>query len=89
MNENPYGTDMGQNSSNGMMGFFVGALVGAGVALLLAPATGGHTRRRLADTAKRLGSAAKDKVSEFRSQGGETGDMGRESFTQSRQGTPR
>jgi gas vesicle protein len=83
MNEYPYGSDMGQGSSNNMMGFFVGALVGAGVALLLAPAPGGHTRRRLADTAKRLGSAAKDKVSELRGQAGE--EMG--SFTQSRQGT--
>ena len=55
MNEYPYGSDMGQGSSNNMMGFFVGALVGAGVALLLAPAPGGHTRRRLADTAKRPG----------------------------------
>lgn len=84
MNDYPYGSDVGQgSSSNNMMGFFVGALVGAGVALLLAPAPGGHTRRRLADTAKRLGSAAKDKMSELRGQGGETGDMGRESFTQS------
>jgi gas vesicle protein len=74
---------MGQGSSNNMMGFFVGALVGAGVALLLAPAPGGHTRRRLADTAKRLGSAAKDKVSELRGQASE--EIG--SFTQSRQGT--
>jgi type IV pilus assembly protein PilO len=31
--------------------------------------------------------AAKDKVNELRSQGSETGDMGREAFTQPRQGT--
>ena len=84
MNEYPYGSDMGQGSSNNMMGFLVGALVGAGVALLLAPAPGGDTRRRLADTAKKIGTAAKDKVSDLRGQSGETGDMGRESYMQGR-----
>jgi gas vesicle protein len=87
MNEYPYGNDVGQGSSNNMMGFFVGALVGAGVALLLAPAPGGDTRRRVADTAKRIGSAAKDKVSELRGQADQmAGDMGRESYMQGRQG---
>ena len=88
MNEYPYGSDMGPGTSSSMMGFFVGALVGAGVALLLAPAPGGDTRRRLADTAKRLGTAAKDKVGELRGHGSETGsEMGRESYMQGRQGT--
>jgi gas vesicle protein len=86
MNEYPYGSDLGQGSSNSMMGFFVGALVGASVALLLAPAPGGDTRRRVADTAKKLGSAAKDKVAEMRGQGRESGDVGRESYMQGRQG---
>jgi gas vesicle protein len=36
------------------MGFLCGALLGAGVALLMAPATGADTRRRLADTARRI-----------------------------------
>lgn len=84
MNEYPYGSDMGQgSSSSNMMGFFVGALVGASVALLLAPAPGGDTRRRVADTAKKLGSAAKDKVAEMRGQGREAGDTG---YMQGRQG---
>ena len=87
MNEYPYGSDMGQGSSNNMMGFFVGALVGASVALLLAPAPGGDTRRRLADTAKRVGSAAKDKISDLRGQSGDSGDTGRESYMQGRQGS--
>jgi len=86
MNEYPYGSDLGQGSSNGMMGFFVGALVGASVALLLAPAPGGDTRRRVADTAKKLGSAAKDKVAEMRGQAREAGEMGRESYMPGRQG---
>jgi gas vesicle protein len=87
MNEYPYGSDMGQGSSSSMMGFFVGALVGASVALLLAPAPGGDTRRRVADTAKKLGSAAKDKVNELRGQAGEFADQGRESYMQGRQGS--
>lgn len=87
MNEYPYGSDMGQGSSgSNMMGFFVGALVGASVALLLAPAPGGDTRRRVADTAKKLGSAAKDKVDQMRGQAREAGDTARESYMQGRQG---
>jgi hypothetical protein len=34
--------------------FLAGAVIGAGVALLLAPASGEETRRRLSHTAKRL-----------------------------------
>ncbi len=48
------GVAVGPNGSNIMMGFIVGAAVGAGVALLLAPATGAETRRRLSRTASRL-----------------------------------
>jgi hypothetical protein len=39
-------------------GIAVGALIGAGAALLLAPATGFETRTRLAHTARRTGSRA-------------------------------
>lgn len=45
----------GQQIGNGhAMGFIVGALIGAGVALLMAPATGSDTRRKLGETARRL-----------------------------------
>jgi gas vesicle protein len=40
--------------------FVVGALVGAGLALLLAPAAGKDTRRRLGTTAKKLGGNARN-----------------------------
>lgn len=40
------------------LGIIAGALVGAGVALLLAPQSGEETRERIADRARRLGSRA-------------------------------
>jgi len=45
---------IGQPGNGTAMGFICGALLGAGVALLMAPATGGETRRRLGETARRL-----------------------------------
>ena len=47
--------------------FMVGALVGAGLALLLAPANGRDTRRKLGATAQRLGANAKNVVGRTRS----------------------
>ena len=83
MNEYPYGSDMGHGSSN-MTGFFMGALVGAGLALLLAPASGGDVRRRIADTARRFGETAKDKMDEVthHAEQGRGGGGGRESYMQ-------
>ena len=46
--------------------FAVGALVGAGIALLLAPSAGRDVRRRLGRTAKRFGSGAKDVIGKAR-----------------------
>ena len=40
------------------LGIIAGALVGAGVALLLAPQSGEETRERIADRARRLGTRA-------------------------------
>ena len=52
--------DSGAGAGIALAGFFVGAIVGAGVALLLAPVPGGETRRKLSETAKKLGSRAGD-----------------------------
>jgi gas vesicle protein len=38
-----------------LLAFLLGAVVGAGAALLLAPQSGEETRRRIGDTARRLG----------------------------------
>ena len=51
-------SDISRGSSN-MMGFIAGAVVGAGIALLLAPAKGEDTRHRIGDAAKKLGQDAK------------------------------
>lgn len=42
----------------------VGAVVGAGAAMLLAPSTGRETRRMIGDQASKLGQAARDAVRE-------------------------
>jgi len=41
-----------------LVGFALGAVIGAGVALLMAPDDGKRTRQRLASTARRLGETA-------------------------------
>ena len=45
-----------------MMGLVVGAVLGAGVALLMAPATGTETRRKLGEAARRAGGDARNRL---------------------------
>lgn len=52
-------SDITRGGSLPMMGFVVGAVVGAGIALLLAPAKGEETRNRIGDAAKKLGRDTK------------------------------
>ena len=49
-----------------MVGFALGALVGAGLALLLAPTTGVELRSRIASKARDLGLDARDKLDQAR-----------------------
>jgi gas vesicle protein len=58
MNDRTRNTPEGGGSATAV-GFVVGALVGAGIALLLAPRTGKETRQRLADAGGRLGDATR------------------------------
>ncbi|MDZ4804291.1 MAG: YtxH domain-containing protein [Candidatus Eisenbacteria bacterium] len=49
-------TDYRRNEKGNMLaGVVVGSLVGAGLALLMAPKAGYETRRRLSETARKLG----------------------------------
>lgn len=59
MNENT-------RTNDAVVGFLLGAVVGAGVALLLAPASGRDTRRKIGDTARRLGDEANGKLGEIK-----------------------
>lgn len=47
--------------------FMVGALVGAGLALLLAPANGRDARKKVGETAQKLGANAKNVAGRTRS----------------------
>jgi gas vesicle protein len=60
-----------RNTNNmALVGLFAGAVLGAGIALLLAPTAGPETRRKLGRTVKRWGSDLKDVVKERLEQGG-------------------
>src|SRR2546421_13098293 len=66
-----------------LAGMAPGALVGAGVALLMAPERGAGTRRRLKKFGSRMGKDAKDKVEDWRGDGeGEVFPAGREKRAQ-------
>lgn len=57
---------MGGTGTSVAIGFVLGAVIGAGIALLLAPETGKETRRRIADAGRRWGGAARSKFDEAR-----------------------
>lgn len=57
--------------ANFLVGFFVGAALGAMGALLLAPKSGRELRESLADESKRLRDRAEGALSDVRERGGE------------------
>jgi gas vesicle protein len=84
---------MSDNRSDNLMAFLLGAAVGAGVALLLAPASGEETRRKIGDTARKLGDDLDDKVKSAREEiKHRAGDLksavgaGREAYARARTG---
>ena len=65
MNDAPH--DHGtSNTGSTLIGFALGAVVGAGLALLLAPDSGKQTRQRLATTARRWSKNAGDTFDQAR-----------------------
>lgn len=79
------------NTSATLMGFALGAVVGAGLALLLAPESGKKTRERLASTARRwskdAGQAiehARDTVAELGTDAKSALKAGQDAFAQDR-----
>jgi gas vesicle protein len=62
----------GEGGSSGLKtfaaGLLIGALVGAGIALLVAPSSGEDTRRMIARRARRLAADARERYDEARQQ---------------------
>jgi gas vesicle protein len=54
-----------EKGTNGIGTFLLGLAIGAGAALLFAPASGAETRQRLQDEARRAGRKMKDMTDEF------------------------
>jgi gas vesicle protein len=86
----PDSNDMGHNARN-IVPFVVGALVGAGIALLLAPAHGRDTRRRVGSTVRRWSDGARqamnrtrDSLNEFKDDARSAIEKGREEYMRGR-----
>lgn len=54
----------GERGSGMIAGVILGAVIGAGIALLFSPRTGEETRRELARRARELGEDTRDRVGE-------------------------
>ena len=85
---------MSDHRSDTLLAFLLGAAVGAGVALLVAPTTGEETRRRLGEKARHLGDevdhALKGVKDELKSHSGDLGKAihaGKDAFDRARHGT--
>ena len=92
MNDHPRSNGSSRGGSPGVVGFVLGALVGAGIALLLAPRTGKETRRGLADAGRRWGGAVRgtlgqagEAVNDLAQDAKAALDAGREAFEEGRE----
>ena len=81
------------NAGDSLSAFLLGALVGAGVALLLAPQTGEETRKQLAEKSRRLADEAGNRMhgvkEELKSHSGDLSkaiSAGKEAFREARHG---
>ena len=92
MNENESKQTQGtSNTGSTLIGFVLGAAVGAGLALLLAPDSGKKTRQRLASATRRWSDSASDSIGRVRETVAELGTeaksaikVGQESFLRDR-----
>ena len=90
MNNNDVGTT-GTRGGAPLLWFMIGGAIGAGIALLTAPASGSETRRKLSRTSRNLGLRVQNGVDRVRGQlGGLKDDVqsavntGRETFSRER-----
>lgn len=86
----PDTNDSGRNAMN-IGPFVLGALLGAGIALLLAPAHGRDTRRRVGSTVRRWSDSARQammrtgaSLNEFKDDARSAIEKGREEYVRSR-----
>jgi gas vesicle protein len=85
MQERMYDTnDMNHTQSHQLRSFVLGAALGAGIALLLAPATGSDTRKKLGGAARRLRERTADTLHEMRHEAEEAVEAGKETYRQTR-----
>lgn len=59
---------MSDHRTDSLLAFLLGAAVGAGVALLLAPQSGEETRKQIADRTRKLGDDLGEKVQGVKSE---------------------
>jgi gas vesicle protein len=85
---------MSDQHSDSLTAFLLGALVGAGVALLLAPQSGEETRKQLGEKARQLGDEAGNRLQgvkeELKSHKGDLSKAlaaGKDAFDKARHGT--
>ena len=84
MNDNtPYTQGAAVAAGSSVMSFMMGAVLGASLALLLAPETGAQTRHRLADAAKKMGQKARHSAEDLANDAREAVEHGRQEFQQS------
>ena len=90
MQEYPDFSDTEKNSSK-IGSLMLGAILGAGIALLLAPAHGRDTRRRVGSTVKRFGEGAgqafkrtRDQIDKVTGDAKSAIDKGRQEFMRSK-----
>ncbi len=57
-----------RTASFGLASFLIGIAVGAGAALLFSPASGQDVRRKVGETARRLGDQAREKIGQVKDQ---------------------
>ena len=86
---------MSENNGGSMMaGVLLGAVIGAGLALMFAPMAGKETRRHIGDAARKLGTGTRDRVDDLvgvvKNSAGDVGaaiDAGKDAFRRSTERT--
>jgi len=69
-----------ERGMSSMTSFIMGAAIGAGLALLLAPDRGSETRRRVGQTMKRFGSQVNDQLGDVKDNVRSAVNSGRDAF---------